>query len=56
MIAALYSSRDAGTKDFVRGGIHLGWETIERVYNGDLFRAKQGVSRRVPGLRYAHVV
>ena len=56
MIAALYSSRVAGTKNFIRGGIHFGWDTIEQVYNGDLFRAKQGVSRRVPGLKYAHVV
>ena len=26
------------------------------MYNGDIFRAKQGVSRHVPGLKYAHIV
>ena len=56
MIAALYSSRDNGTKHFKRKGVYLGWDTIVRVYNGDLFRAKQGVSRRVPGLKYSHIV
>ena len=57
MIAALYSLRGhGGTKAFIEGGIHFGWDTIVRVYNGDLFRAKQGVSRRVPGLRYSYVV
>lgn len=56
MIAALYSSRDGGIKDFRRKDVHFGWDTIVRVYNGDLFRAKQGVSRRVRGLRYSYVV
>lgn len=56
MTAALYSSRSAGTKDFVWGGIHFGQETIENVYSVDLFRTKQGVSRRVPSLKYAHIV
>ena len=56
MIAALYSSRDDATKGFRNGDIRFGWRTIASVYNGDLFRAKQGVSRRVPGLRYSHVV
>ena len=56
MIAALYSSREKGTKAFRRGDVHFGWDTVVRVYNGDIFRAKQGVSRCVPGLRYAHIV
>lgn len=56
MTAALYSSRSAGTRDFVWGSIHIGWETTENVYSVDLFRAKQGVSKRVPGLKYAHIV
>ena len=46
MIAALYSLRDGGTKDFRHGS---GWDTIVRLYNGDLFQAKQGVSRRILG-------
>ena len=56
MIAALYSSQDNGTKHFRQKGVYFGWDTIVRVYNGDLFRAKQGVSRCVPGLKYSHVV
>ncbi len=57
MIAALYSSRvDSGTKDFSKGRISFGWSTIEAVYKSDLYRAKHGISRRVPGLKYAYVV
>jgi hypothetical protein len=56
MIAALYSSRDDATKEFRHGDVRFGWRTIVSVYNGELFRAKQGVSGRVPGLRYSHVV
>ena len=56
MTAALYSSSDGATKEFKQGDIHFGWRTIVSVYNGDLFRAKQGVSRRVSGLRYSHIV
>ena len=26
------------------------------MYNGGIFRAKLGVGRRVPGLKYAHIV
>ena len=37
-------------------GVYFEWDTIARVYNGDLFRAKQGFSRRVPGLRYSYVI
>ena len=56
-IAFLYSSRGhGGTKAFIEGGVHFGWDTIVRVYSGDLFRAKRGVSRRVPGLKYSCVV
>lgn len=56
MIAALYSSREDGTKEFVCGSIVFGWETIETVYKSDLSRARCGISRRVPDLKYAHVV
>ena len=56
MVAALYSSRIDGTKEFRRGGTTFGWSTIEAVHRSDLYRAQQGISRRVPGLKYSHVV
>lgn len=56
MIAALHSSRMGGTKDFVKNKTSFGWSTVESVYKADLYRAKIGISRRVPGLTYSHVV
>ena len=56
MIAALYSSRTDGTKEFSKDGTRFGWCTIEAVYKSDLQRAKGGISRRVPGLKFSHVV
>ena len=56
MIAALCSSRVEGTKDFQRNGTMFGWSTIESVYRSDLCRAHKGISRRVPGLKYAYIV
>ena len=54
MIAALYSSRLDGTKEFCKGNVRFGWATIEAVYQSDLYRA--GISRCVPGLKYSHIV
>ena len=56
MVAALYSSREEGTKEFVYDGVVHGWYTIEAVYRSDLSRAKCGISRRVPNLKYSHIV
>ena len=56
MIAALYSSRDDGTKDFLNDEVHFGWDTIVDVYKADLLRAKYGQSRRVPKLQYSFVI
>ena len=57
MIAALYSSRESGTKDFIKTtGIHFGWQTIEDIYRSDLMRVKMGKSRRVPKLKYSYIV
>ena len=56
MIAALYSSRIGATKQFYKNGVYIGWETIEDVFRLDLRRAKDGLSRRVPQLKYSHVV
>ena len=56
MIAALYSSRTDGTKEFKLEGVAFGWKTVEKVYQADMCRAKGGISRQVPGLKYAHIV
>ena len=56
MIAALHSSREDGTKDFLNSGIHFGWESIIGVYKADLLRAKYGQSRLVPKLEYSFVI
>jgi len=55
MIAALYSSRPQGAKDFMRNNHRFGWQTIQKVFAEDLERAENGLSRKVPGLKYAHV-
>ena len=54
-IAALYSSRPQGAKDFTRNNHLFGWKTIEKLFAEDLERAENGLSRKVPGLKYAHV-
>ena len=56
MIAALYSSRMDGTKEFKRDSVTFGWSSIEAVYRSDLYRAQNGLTRRVPGLKYCHIV
>ena len=56
MIAALYSSREEGTKAFENSGMAFGWRTIEKVYNQDMELAKKGLSRQVPGLKYSYIV
>lgn len=35
--------------------IQHGWETIEAIHLSDLSRARRGVSRRVPDLKYSYV-
>ena len=56
MIAALYSSCADGTKAFCINGVNFGWQSIVKVYESDLYRAQHCISRRVPGLKYAHMV
>ena len=56
MISALHSSQDGGTKDFMKDDVTFGWSTIVQIYNTDLYRAKNGLSRRVPGLKYSYIV
>ena len=55
MIAALYSSRQQGTKEFTKDEQKFGWKTVERVFAEEMERAENGLSRKVPGLKYAFV-
>lgn len=55
MVAALYSSKSGKTKSFQYAGVRFGWETIERMFEREVQRAKAGVPRRVPGLRESYV-
>ena len=55
MIAALYSSRTKGSKKLTLNGVEFGWETIEKIYSRGMTRAEQGLSRNVPGLKFAFV-
>ena len=52
----MYSSQPDGTKNFMKNGTTFGWDTVAQIYHADLYRAKNGISRRVPGLKYSHVV
>ena len=55
MIAALYSSRNKGSKKLTLDGVEFGWETIEKIYSQEMTQAEQGLSRNVPGLKFAFV-
>lgn len=55
MIAALYSSRTAGSKKLTLNGILFGWESVENIYSQEMERAGRGQSRKVSGLKYAFV-
>ena len=55
MIAALYSSRQQGTKEFTKDNQQFGWKTVETVFAQEMERAENGLSRKVPGLKYAFV-
>ena len=55
MIAALYSSRQQGAKDFTKDENKFGWQTVEKVFTQELERAQNRLSHKVPGLKYAFV-
>jgi len=55
MIAALYSSRPRGSKAFELNGQQFGWESILKIFDDEMNRAEMGLSRKVPGLKYAYV-
>jgi hypothetical protein len=56
MIAALYSSRQHGTKNFEKNGIRFGWTAIFKLYEEDLNRARQQLNVQVPGMKLCYVV
>jgi hypothetical protein len=56
MIAALYSSRQGGAKDFNVDGISFGWTAILKLYVEDLRRAKEQLNLLVPGMKLSYVV
>ena len=55
MKAALYSSRQQGTKEFTKDSHQFGWKTVETVLAQEMERTENGLSRKVPGLKYAYV-
>ena len=58
MINALFSSKSGGTKQFKRGQHHVGfgWDSIIAMYQREVGRAKQNLTRMVPRLKEIHVV
>ena len=54
MVAALYSSRPQGAKDFMQDNHQFGSKTIQKVFAEDLERAENGLSRNVSGLKYVY--
>lgn len=58
MINALFSSKSDGTKLFQRGQHHgvFGWDSIVAMYQREVCRAKQNLTRMVPRLKEVHVV
>lgn len=58
MVSALFQSRAksaGGTRDFVKGGVHFGWKTVQDLYKRELDRIKAGQATRVPKLKESHI-
>jgi len=55
MIAALYSSRPQGARDFIQDNHQVGWQNIQKVIVEDLEQAENDLSPKVPGLKYTHL-
>jgi len=58
MVNALFSSKKGGTKHFKCGKDHsvFGWDAIIAMYQREVGRAKQQLTRMVPRLKEVHVV
>ena len=56
MIAALYSSRDLGTKQFILDNSSFGWKHIVDMYTREVCRAENNEIRRIPDLLASHVL
>ena len=55
MVAALYSSRQGGTKNFTRDGIAFGWHTIIDMWERDLQRTSKGCLTNLPGMKENYI-
>lgn len=55
MIAALYSSRQQGTKEVTKDNHQFVWKTDKTVFAREMEREENGLSCKVPGLKYAFV-
>ena len=40
----------------MKNDVTFRWSIIVKIYNADLYRARNGISRRVPGLKYSYIV
>ena len=56
MIGALYSSRQTGSKSFMKQETSFGWSVIEDLYVREICRIKKGNPVRVPGLKKSYIV
>ena len=55
MVAALYSSRDNGTKYFLLENSGLGWKSVTEMYKRELGRAEKNEIRRIPDMLSSYV-
>jgi len=55
MIAALYSSRPAGIKNFEINGCNFGWMAIEDLFVREVERCRTNQLRRVKDLRENYI-
>lgn len=59
MVSALYQSRPratGGTRDFTKGGVSFGWQSLKGLYARELERMQSGQLTRVPKLRQSHIL
>ena len=58
MVSALFQCRPksaSGTREFLKGGHHFGWKSIEDMYKRELVRIQNGQITRVPKLKESYV-
>lgn len=58
MDSALFQSHTrsaGGTRDFVKGGTHFGWKTVQDLYKRELERTEAGQATCAPKLKESHI-